>query len=214
MLARFLNNPPAPTRLYLTRAGPVENPAGVLYSHPGLPLSDEGRTRLATLGEALRPNRPELVVASDSLAEAEAARLLAGIFETSYQLRSELRERSWGEWEGLRFSQVRRTWPREVESWLDDEAGFAPPGGESLYQVEERSLPVIRDLLDSYRGSALLLVGNCTVNRVALKMALPFLPVAEGLRLEQNYAEVTELRFYGADGVLVRLNERPVIKSK
>ena len=49
-------------------------------------------------------------------------------------------------------------------------------------------------------------MGNCTVNRVALRLALPFLPLAEGLRLEQDYAAWTELRFYGADGVLARLN--------
>jgi len=213
MLARFLNGAPKPTRLLLTRAGPVENSGGVLYSHPGLPLAATGQRKLRALAGALTKDEPALVISADSQAEAAAARLLAEVLKIPYELREELRERSWGDWEGLTFAEVRQNWPREVAAWQRDEAGFAPPGGESLYDVERRSAPLIRRFLREYAGKALLLVGNCTVNRVALRMALPFLPLSEGLRLEQNYAELTELRFYGEDGVLVRLNERLVVES-
>ena len=214
MLARFLDGVSMPTRLLLTRAGPVENAAGVLYSHPGLPLAAVGQRKLRALAEALTKDEPTLVISADSRAEAAAASLLAGVLKIPYELRKELRERSWGEWEGLTFAKVHQNWPREVSAWQRDEAGFAPPGGESLLDVERRSAPLIRRLLREHAGKTLLLVGNCTVNRVALRLALPFLPLAEGLRIEQNYAEITELRFYGEDGVLVRLNERPVVESK
>ncbi len=208
MLARFLAGAPAPTRLWLTRAGPVENPGGVFYSHPGLPLSEEGRRALRDLAASL-PARPRLVVAADSLAEAAAGRLLAAELDSPLRLAAELRERSWGRWEGLTFAEVREGWPGLVAAWQRDEAGFAPPGGESLLAVERRSRPYLRRLLAGHAGEGVLVVGNCTVNRVALRLALPFLPLAEGLRLEQNYAELTELRFYGDDGVLTRLNQRP-----
>ena len=213
MLARFLKGAPKPTRLLLTRAGPVENSGGVLYSHPGLPLAAAGREKMLALGKALAEERLALIVSSDSRAEADAARLLAELLGVGYELQKELRERSWGDWEGLTFAEIRQNWPREVASWREDEAGFTPPNGENLHDVERRSAPAIRRLLTEHAGSTLLLVGNCTVNRVALRLALPFLPPSEGLRLEQNYAELTELRFYGEDGVLVRLNERPVLES-
>lgn len=213
MLARFLNGVPAPTRLLLTRAGPVENPRGVLYGHPGLPLSASGRVKMRALGRILSEDKPVLVVAADSRAEAEAARLLAKLLNAPLELNQELRERSWGKWEGLTFTEIRKGWPDEVAAWKRDEEGFAPPGGESLRNVATRTAPAIRRLLTEHAGRTLLLVGNCTVNRVALRLALPFLPLDEGLRLEQNYAELTELRFYGQDGVLIRLNERPVLES-
>jgi len=213
MLARFLNGVSKPTRLLLTRAGPVENSAGVLYSHPGLPLATAGVQKLRGLGMVLAKDRPVLIISADSHAEASAARMLARLLNTPFELSQALRERAWGEWEGLPFEQVRRLWPRQVAAWQEDEAGFAPPQGESLYEVEKRSLPAIRRFLNEYNGKTLLLVGNCTVNRVALRMALPFMPLAEGLRLEQNYAELSELRFYGEEGILVRLNERLVVES-
>ena len=49
LLAHFLKGPHKKTTLLLTRAGPVENPRHVLYSHPGLPLSPEGRSALLAL---------------------------------------------------------------------------------------------------------------------------------------------------------------------
>ncbi|ADR36032.1 Phosphoglycerate mutase [Oceanithermus profundus DSM 14977] len=206
MLARFLDGAPPPTRLWLTRAGPVENPHGVLYSHPGLPLALEGLRAFEALAERLAEHAPAHVYAPDSRAEAEAARLLAERLGAPYTLEPALRERAWGTWEGLDFATVRRRWPELVERWKRDEAGFAPPGGESLEDVRRRARPLLEELRDRHPGEAVLIVGNCTVNRIALQLALPFLPLAQGLRFEQNYAELTELRFYGADGVLARLN--------
>jgi len=202
----------APSRLLLTRAGPVVNPQGVLYSHPGLPLTAAGQRKLRALGGVLAKDEPALIISADSLAEAKAARLLAELLEIPYELREELRERSWGDWEGLTFEQIRESWPHEIAAWQRDEAGFSPPKGESLSDVERRTAPLIRNLLIKHAGETVLLIGNCAVNRVALRLALPFLPLNEGLRLEQNYAELSELRFYGKDGVLVRLNERPVVE--
>jgi len=46
LLGHFLKGPHKKTTLLLTRAGPVENPHHVLYSHPGLPLAEEGRKAL------------------------------------------------------------------------------------------------------------------------------------------------------------------------
>jgi len=206
LLARFLDGAPAPTRLWLTRAGPVENPCGVLYGHPGLPLAPEGRAALEALAGRIGEDAIAHVYASDGRAEAEAARLLAGLLGAPHTFEPALRERSWGEWEGLSFEDVRRCWPQEVERWKRDEAGFAPPGGESLTDVNRRVRPRLREMLERHAGAAVVLVGNCTVNRVALALALPFLPLEEGLRLEQDYARWTELRFYGADGALARLN--------
>ncbi len=213
LLATFLAGAPAPARLLLTRAGPAENAGGVLYSHPGLPLAAAGREKLARLAAGLRGAGIERVYAADSRAEAEAAKLIANLLQVDYRLEPALRERFWGAWEGLTFAEVRRRWPRELAAWQRDEAGFAPPDGESLRAVEERSLPLLRQIRDHHAGKAALVVGNCAVNRVALRLAWPFFPLAEGLRLEFNYAELSELRFYGDQGVLVRLNGAAVLES-
>ena len=206
LLARFLEGAPPPTRLYLTRAGPVENPRGVLYSHPGPPLADAGRSAFRALAERLAGAELEAVYAADARADAEAAALVAGVLGVGYELRAELRERSWGAWEGLPFAEVQRRWPREVAAWTADEAGFAPPGGESVRAVWARSQPVLKALIERHRAGAFLVVANCTTSRAALALALPFLPPEEGLRIEQNEAELSLLRFYGGAGTLAFLN--------
>ncbi len=206
MLGHFLKGPKTKTTLLLTRAGPVENPAGVLYSHPGLDLSPEGRNAMRALAEKARAFLPVAVYAADSRAEAEAARIAAEALGVPHALYPELRERAWGAWEGLRFEEVRARWPEAVAEWTACEAGFAPPGGESVAQVWLRSQPRLRQLLAKHQGKAFLVIGNCTVNRAALALALPFLPMDEGLRLEQDEARLTVLEFYDDQGLLKALN--------
>ncbi len=206
LLETFFRGAPAPTRVFLTRAGPVENPKGVLYSHPGLPLAEAGKARFRAVAERLRGEGLAALYAPDSRAEAEAGRLLAEALGLPLTLVPELRERSWGAWEGLSFAEVRRRFPEAVAAWAEDEAGFAPPGGESVRAVWARSQPVLRGLIRAHAGGAFLVVGNCTVNRAALALALPFLPPEEGLRLEQNEGELSLLRFYGEAGTVAYLN--------
>ena len=205
LLAHFLKGPHKKTTLLLTRAGPVENPRHVLYSHPGLPLSPEGRSALLALLPLLQGFPVAHVYAADSLAEAEAARLFAEALGVPYTLLPELRERAWGAWEGLSFPEVEARFPGAVTSWTADEAGFAPPGGESVREAWARGRRAVKALLGKHRGQALLVVGNCTLNRAALSLALP-LPPEEGLRLEQDYARLSVVDFYGEEGVVKALN--------
>ncbi|MGC8967715.1 MAG: histidine phosphatase family protein [Thermus sp.] len=208
LLAHFLRSPHKKTTLLLTRAGPVANPRHALYSHPGLPLSEEGRSALLGLLPLLQGFPVAHVYAADSLAEAEAARLLAEALGVPHTLLPELRERAWGAWEGLSFPEVRARFPEEVAAWLRDEAGFAPPGGESVREAWERGRRAAKALLGKHRGQAILVVGNCTLNRAALSLALP-LPPEEGLRLEQDYARLSVVDFYGEEGVVKALNLPP-----
>ena len=68
LLAHFLKGPHKKTTLLLTRAGPVENPRHVLYSHPGLPLSPKGRSALLALLPLLQGFPVAHLYAADSLA--------------------------------------------------------------------------------------------------------------------------------------------------
>lgn len=63
----------------------------------------------------------------------------------------------------------------------------------------------MRKLLAAHRGQGVLLVGNCTLNRAVLALALPLQP-EEGLRVEQDYARLSVVAFYGEEGVVKALN--------
>ncbi len=212
LLAHFLKGPHPKTTLLLTRAGPVENPHHLLYSHPGLPLAEEGRQALLALLPLLAPHPLVHLYAADSLAEGEAAALLSQALGVPHTLLPELRERAWGDWEDLSFAEVEARFPEAVQGWLRDEAGFAPPGGESLLRAWERGKRAVKGLLERHRGQAILVIGNCTLNRAALSLALP-LPPEEGLRVEQDYARLTVVDFYGDEGVVKALNLGPLPKE-
>ncbi len=205
VLKTFFQGPESKTEAFLTRAGPVAGARG-FYSYPGPPLAEAGRAALVALFKRLRGAPVAHVYASDARAETEAARLAALILGVPYTLDPRLRDRAWGDWEGVPFARVREASPELVRRWAEDEASFRPPGGESVLDVWARSQPLLRSLLARHRGAGFLLVGNCTVNRALLALALPFLPPEAGLRLEQDEARLTHLVFYDDVGVIKALN--------
>lgn len=54
-----------------------------------------------------------------------------------------LREMDFGRWEGLAWDAIPRS---ELDAWAADIAGYAPPGGESPRQVQQRALAFLADL--------------------------------------------------------------------
>ncbi|MEQ8351156.1 MAG: histidine phosphatase family protein [Leptospiraceae bacterium] len=52
------------------------------------------------------------------------------------ELRSSLMELNFGEWEGQNYNKIPQ---QELKAWMDDFVHRAPPGGESYFQLHERT---------------------------------------------------------------------------
>lgn len=67
----------------------------------------------------------------------QRCRTLAAALHPAPQFDPRLMEMNFGEWEGLPWDDVPR---HELEKWAGDVEHFAPPGGESALQVQQRVL--------------------------------------------------------------------------
>ncbi len=110
-------------------------------------------------------------------------------------------ELDFGDWDGRSMDDVWQSDPSAVQAFYDNPASAAPPGGESLQQLQDRLIPAWHSLLQSYSGQQLLLVLHGGSIRILLAWLLQ-MPLAAVLRLEVPYAGLSRVRVVStpADG--------------
>ena len=69
-----------------------------------------------------------------------------------------LRERGFGEFEGLSFTQIEQRWPDQAEAWRRRDPDFGARGGEVLRDFRDRVLAAVTRLARSHRGQSIALV--------------------------------------------------------
>lgn len=133
--------------LVLWRHGETEyNIAGRMQGHIDSELTAAGRRQARSGAAALRRFHPELIIASDLRRATDTATILGAEIGVPVQLDKRLRETHLGQWQGATANEVARDSPVEHERWRVDPT-FAPPGGESRFDVADRSTEVVTDLL-------------------------------------------------------------------
>jgi len=151
------------TMLLLVRHGETDwNAAGRLQGHTDRPLNDYGRRQARELAEQLADDGVQAVYASDLSRARETAEIVGGRLGLRVELDPDLREKDWGNWEGL--TSVER-----------DRVEFV---GESTEAHQTRILRALRRIAERHPGNGRVLVvthgGSMRrVQAAATGMALP-----------------------------------------
>ena len=118
-----------------------------LQGQTDVELDHVGRWQAGEAAAALvRSHRAARVVSSDLGRAAETARAYAALVGLDVVTDPRLRERFFGEWEGLTATEIAQRWPERHAAWRrgDDEHGV-PPGGETRAEVAERLRAAIEE---------------------------------------------------------------------
>jgi broad specificity phosphatase PhoE len=151
------------TTLLLVRHGETDwNADGRLQGQTDRPLSDFGRRQAQQLADELEGERLEAIYSSDLARARETAEIVGERVGLAVALDPDLREKDWGNWEGL--TAVER-----------DRVEFV---GESTEEHQERTLRALRRISERHPGDGRVLVvthgGSMRrVQTAALGMALP-----------------------------------------
>jgi probable phosphoglycerate mutase len=134
-------------RVYLIRhAQTAWNVEGRAQGHTDIPLDEHGSAQAERVGAAFAGVPLGRVLSSDLSRCSDTAQKIAEATEAELELLSELRERSFGEWEGLPYEGVWSNMAALMGPEMPRE-GVQPPNGESIRAVWQRLDAVVHRLV-------------------------------------------------------------------
>jgi len=149
-------------RLFIIRHGEtVANIENRYIGHTDSPLTTLGQRQAEELAERLLIQNPELIFHSDlpraiSTAMPLISRVCVPVFSDS-----RLRELSFGQIEGLNYTQAMEAYTKDMQEWYNDYEHKAPPGGETLTAMRSRVYAFLSDLaVMSFQSAALFTHGG------------------------------------------------------
>jgi len=151
----------APTRVYLIRHADVENPRKLLYGHlDGFQLSALGRVQAAAVGDSLRDKNVSRIVHSPLARAVETAGIINSRLDPPAALEADpdLREAEFSRYlQGLPYWQI----PVRRPLWFvhKTKRGLVP-GDESVEQMGERILGVVRRIAREHPGDTMAVVSH------------------------------------------------------
>jgi alpha-ribazole phosphatase len=145
------------------------------------------------------------VYCSDLSRAVKSAEIIAAPYGLEPLRLPELRERSFGVWEGMTFTEIKERFPGEFEAWADNPVSHSPVGGESTLQVKERVVKALDEILGRNIGSNIAVVAHGGVNRILLCHVLG-MPLENIFRIEQDYGAVNVIEFWDKYPVVKLLN--------
>lgn len=148
-----------------------------------IPLDTTGRWQVARTGEALRaeldPQRPiPLVVASDLGRAFNTARAFADPLNIPVHTDERLRERNFGQWEGMSMQELADQFPQDYAAWTRKEGGELRHGAETHEHCAQRGLAAVEEWSqkagperDLYVFSHGAMIGNLMQKMLGLAIA-------------------------------------------
>lgn len=161
--------------LFAIRHGETDwNAEGRFQGHSDVALNEKGMRQARESGERLRARLADLSIAPaemaffcSPLARAEATmrilRRALGLAETGFASDERLREAGFGTWEGLTTHEVKQRFGLQRRLRKADRWNFAPPGGQSLAELEAKARSFLRERPPGTPATIVSHLGNLRV---------------------------------------------------
>jgi len=154
------------TRIIAIRHGETAwNAVRRLQGHVDVPLNDQGRAQAQAVAKALTEDGSEdsnaiaEVYASDLARAFETGRAIAEAAHAPITPVRDLRERSFGDWEGRSYADLSVAFPAEAERWRKRDPQWSPPGAaENLLQFRERIRRTVQGISARHLGEQIVIV--------------------------------------------------------
>lgn len=186
------------TTIDLLRHGEPEG-GDMFRGHTDLPLTDLGWRQMRQAVESPEALPWQRLISSPLQRCLFFSEKLAVEHQLNYEKHEDLREISFGDWDGCSFEKVRHDYPQQLKQYWEDVVANTPPNGETLRDFQSRVEGVLQSLLAQHEGEHLLLVTHGGVIRVIMAAVLN-MPLESITRIQVPYACLTRIQVYHMKG--------------
>lgn len=168
-------------------------------------LSEAGRADAESVADAIAQigrtgsfahlHSPVVVVTSPMARTKQTAEAIAARIGASVEVIEELREISFGEWDGLTIAEVKQRFGAGFEAWQGS-WDYAPPGGESLADFDARIKIAKSLILERHAGASVVVVAHVMPIRGFVAQALDAGSAAYW-RTQVSPCSITGIRLWG-----------------
>jgi alpha-ribazole phosphatase len=152
---------PPPARLVLVRHGETEwNVERRYQGHRDSPLTERGHWQTRQVATRLARTPIAAVYASDLPRTMTTAAPIAAAHGQSVTSAPAMREANFGAYEGCTFAELVEQHGEIVQRWWHDPLTLAPPGGETLVDVQTRVAGFLGQLAARHAGETVIIVGH------------------------------------------------------
>lgn len=137
------------------------------------PLSELGVEEIETLTKYLKARgvKNDVIYTSPSIRTIQSAMMISKLFKKDYVVLDELKQRSFGDWNGQTVSQILKKYPDGFADILANPA-TAPDNVENSIDFIERVKKVIDDVVEQNIGNRIIIVTHPDIIQAAICAAL------------------------------------------
>ena len=170
-------------------------------------LNEKGHWQARRLADVLSKQQFSQIFVSPLCRAREFAAPLAAGIGIQPQVCDDLREISFGRWEGLRYAEMDAATQKLYLSWCNNPAAFTPPAGEAIQDVRARVANFMLKITKTLGAEeTAVIITHGGIIRVAVTLALQMPITAAGKLLIDN-ASLTTMYFYASSWYLNKLND-------
>jgi len=176
-----------------------------MNGHYDVDLSSAGFEQIRSIGQALKDHPIAAVYSSDLQRTFKGAQIIAEHHSLQPVPFAELRELSFGHWEGLSVRELNTRFPGELDKRIQNTSTFQADGGETFQQLHDRVIPKYEEIINQHSDETIVIMSHGGVNRTLLAHLLGF-PADNLFRIAQEYAAVNILQYYESHVVVELVN--------
>ncbi|MDO5010071.1 MAG: histidine phosphatase family protein [Intestinibacter bartlettii] len=135
-----------------------DNKLAKLSGHIDSKVSEEGKLQIKEITDFLKNEKIDRIYTTTSSRTKETVKYLAEINSIEVQESEDLKEISFGDFEGKDFKDIQKNYPDEFNKMIEEGYEYTYPNGESLIDCFERVSKEIQCILDDADENETILV--------------------------------------------------------
>lgn len=179
-------------------------------SHP--PLNEIGQQEAEAIAKwiVLRSPQVDKIYTGASLSCIQTANLVAKEYGQEFEIRLELKNQDFGIWKGMNYTEIEERYPEMLKKYHEFTSSYAPEGGETLIEFDERVEQTINQLIEENLTKRIVVITHSNFIRAAIRNALD-LPVEYQNRVFIPTGSASQVKYYKGWNILMYSGHVPII---